>query len=132
MGTFQLGGTGMTKWLKELKPTRVEDLMIMVALFRPGPMANIPEYISRKNKKAAVEYLHKDLEPILKNTYGICVYQEQLMQIAQKLAGFSLSEADTLRKAVGKKIKELLDAQESKFVQGAIKNGVAKKIAEEL
>jgi DNA polymerase-3 subunit alpha len=126
---FQLEGDGMTNYLKQLKPTEFEDIVAMIALYRPGPMQFIPEYIARKQKKKEIEYLHPKLEPILKKTQGICIYQEQLMQIAQQLAGFSLSEADILRKAVGKKIKELLDAQEQKFIKGVIDNNIDKKIA---
>ena len=129
---FQLESDGMKRYLKELKPTSFEDITAMVALYRPGPMQFIPDYIERKHGKQEIEYLHPKLEPILKDTYGICIYQEQLMKIAQEICGFTLGEADVLRKAVGKKIKELLDAQETKFVSGAIKNGVDKKIAEEL
>jgi len=129
---FQLESDGMKRYLKELKPTTFEDVTAMVALYRPGPMQFIPDYIERKHGKQKIEYLHPKLEPILKDTYGICIYQEQLMKIAQDICGFTLGEADVLRKAVGKKIKELLDAQEAKFTEGAIKNGVSKKIAEEL
>jgi len=129
---FQLESDGMKRYLKELKPTTFEDITAMVALYRPGPMQFIPDYIERKHGKQKIEYLHPKLEPILRDTYGICIYQEQLMKIAQEICGFTLGEADVLRKAVGKKIKELLDAQEAKFVNGAIKNGVSKKIAAEL
>jgi len=129
---FQLESDGMKRYLKELKPTTFEDVTAMVALYRPGPMQFIPDYIERKHGKQKIEYLHPKLEPILKDTYGICIYQEQLMKIAQDICGFTLGEADVLRKAVGKKIKELLDAQEVKFTEGAVKNGVSKKIAEEL
>lgn len=129
---FQLESDGMKRYLKELKPTNFEDITAMVALYRPGPMQFIPDYIERKHGRQKIEYLHPKLESILKDTYGICIYQEQLMKIAQEVCGFTLGEADVLRKAVGKKIKELLDAQETKFVSGAVKNGVDKKIAEEL
>ncbi|MCX6723745.1 MAG: DNA polymerase III subunit alpha [Candidatus Staskawiczbacteria bacterium] len=129
---FQLESDGMKRYLKELHPTTFEDITAMVALYRPGPMQFIPDYIERKHNKQKIEYLHPKLEPILRGTQGICIYQEQLMKIAQEICGFTLGEADVLRKAVGKKIKELLDAQETKFVQGAMKNGVSKKIAEEL
>lgn len=131
-GVFQLEGGGMTRYLVELKPTEFEDIVAMVSLFRPGPMELIPEYIARKYKKKPVEYLHPKMEPILKNTYGIMIYQEQLMQIAQQLAGFTLSEADVLRKAVGKKIKSLLMEQKEKFIAGMIKNNISKKIAEKI
>ena len=129
---FQLESSGMKNYLKQLKPTEFEDITAMVALYRPGPMQFIPDYIARKHSKQKIEYLHPKLEPILKDTQGVCIYQEQLMKIAQEVCGFTLGEADVLRKAVGKKIPELLHAQETKFVEGAIKNGASKKIAEEL
>ncbi len=129
---FQMESDGFKRYLKELKPTVFEDLVAMVALYRPGPMQFIPDYIERKHTGKKIEYLYPKLEPILKETQGICIFQEQLMKIAQEICGFTLGEADVLRKAVGKKIPELLQAQEEKFINGAIKNGVAKKIAEEL
>lgn len=129
---FQLESSGMQRYLKELKPTEFEDIVAMVALYRPGPMQFIPDYIERKHNKQKIEYIHPKLEPILKNTQGIMIYQEQLMKLAQQIAGFTLGEADILRKAVGKKIKSLLDAQEKKFIEGCVKNGTPKKIAEEL
>jgi len=129
---FQLESDGMKRYLKELVPSNFNDITAMVALYRPGPMQFIPDYIARKHGNQKIHYLHPKLEPILKETQGICIYQEQLMKIAQEMCGFTLGEADVLRKAVGKKIKELLDAQETKFIQGAINNGVDKKIAEEL
>ena len=128
-GVFQFESEGMKKYLKDLKPTEIEDLIIMVSLYRPGPMELIPSYIRRKHKKEKVKYIHPKMEPALKNTYGIMVYQEQLMQIARDLSGFTLAEADILRKAVGKKIKSLLNEQKEKFIQGAIKNDVSLKIA---
>ncbi|RLC40225.1 MAG: DNA polymerase III subunit alpha [Candidatus Nealsonbacteria bacterium] len=131
-GVFQLESEGMKKYLKELKPSQFEDIVAMVALYRPGPMQFIPEYIARKHKKKKIEYLHPKLKPILEKTYGICIFQEQLMQIARDLAGFTLSEADVLRKAVGKKIKSLLIAQKEKFIQGMIKNGVGENIAKRI
>src|SRR3989339_1152877 len=129
---FQLESDGMKRYLKELIPSNFNDITAMVALYRPGPMQFIPDYIARKHGSQKISYLHPKLEPILKETQGICIYQEQLMKIAQEICGFTLGEADVLRKAVGKKIKELLDAQETKFINGAIKNGVSKKIAAEL
>ncbi len=129
---FQLESDGMKRYLKELVPSTFEDITAMVALYRPGPMQFIPDYIARKHGNQTIEYLHPKLEPILKDTYGICIYQEQLMKIAQEICGFTLGEADVLRKAVGKKIKDLLDAQETKFVDGAMTNGASKKVAEEL
>ncbi len=129
---FQLESSGIKNYLKQLKPTNFDDITAMIALYRPGPMQFIPDYIERKHARQKIEYLHPKLEPILKETYNICIYQEQLMKIAQELCGFTLGEADVLRKAIGKKIKGLLDAQEEKFISGAIKNNVDKKIAEEL
>lgn len=129
---FQLESSGMKNYLHQLKPTKFDDIVAMVALYRPGPLQFIPEYIARKHGKKPITYLHPKLKPILESTQGICIYQEQLMKIAQELCGFTLGEADVLRKAVGKKIKELLIAQEQKFVEGAIKNGVSKNIAEKI
>jgi len=129
---FQLESDGMKRYLKELVPSTFGDITAMVALYRPGPMQFIPDYIERKHGNQTIEYIHPKLEPILKDTYGICIYQEQLMKIAQEVCGFTLGEADVLRKAVGKKIKELLDAQETKFIDGAIENGASKKVAKEL
>jgi len=129
---FQLESDGMKRYLKELVPSTFEDIIAMVALYRPGPMQFIPDYIANKHGNKTIEYIHPKLEPILRDTYGICIYQEQLMKIAQEVCGFTLGEADVLRKAVGKKIKELLDAQETKFVNGAIENGASKKVAQEL
>ncbi len=128
-GVFQLESGGMKRYLKELKPTEFEDIVAMVSLYRPGPMELIPEYIDRKFGRKPVTYLHPRLEPILKRTYGIMVYQEQLMSLARDLAGFTMAQADTLRKAVGKKIKKLLDEQREKLVQGMIAHGIMPKIA---
>ncbi len=127
VGVFQLESTGMRRFLKELKPTRFEDIIAMVALFRPGPMQFLPEYIDRKNGRIKCEYMLPELEPILKDTYGIMVYQEQLMRIARDVAGFSLGGADILRKAVGKKIAKLLAEQEAKFIEGGVKMGHKEK-----
>jgi DNA polymerase-3 subunit alpha len=132
IGVFQLESTGFQRYLKQLKPTEFEDIIAMVALYRPGPMSFIPEYIARKKGERKVEYLHPKLKDVLNKTYGICIYQEQLMLIAQKLAGFTLSEADILRKAVGKKIKELLMEQKEKLVKGMEKNGIEPRIAKEI
>jgi len=131
-GVFQLESSGMKRYLKQLKPTTLEDLIAMVALYRPGPMDWIPDFIARKHNRKKITYLHPDLKPILEKTYGVAVYQEQIMQIAQQLAGFSLGEADVLRKAMGKKIPELIKEQRIKFVQGAIKKNIEKKIAENI
>ncbi len=131
-GLFQLESEGFKRYLKELKPNEFEDIIAMVALYRPGPIEFIPEYIARKHGKKKIKYLHPKLEPILKDTYGICIYQEQLMQIAQQLAGFTLGEADVLRKAVGKKIKSLLEEQKEKLINGMVKNGIPQKTAIEI
>ena len=131
-GVFQLESGGMRRYLKQLKPTEFEDIVAMVSLYRPGPMEWIPSYIKRKHGKEDVQYLHEDLEPILKPTYGIGIYQEQILQIAQAFAGFSLGQADILRKAIGKKIKSELDAQREKFIGGAQEKGYDKKLAERI
>jgi DNA polymerase-3 subunit alpha len=132
VGVFQLESDGMRRYLKQLKPSNIEDITAMVALYRPGPMQHIPEYIAGKNKTKEVRYLHPLLKPILENTYGIPVYQEQIMRIAQDVAGFTLSEADILRKAIGKKIEKLLMEQKDKFINGAVKNKVSEAIATQL
>lgn len=134
VGVFQLEGAGMTKYLKELQPTSIEDIIVMISLYRPGTLdaGMIPRFLARKNGREEVTYLHPKLEHILKSTYGIMIYQEQLMQMAQIIAGFTLGEADILRKAIGKKIRKLLQEQKEKFMKGADKNKVSKKTAEEL
>ena len=124
VGVFQLESTGMRESLKRLKPDRFEDIIAMVALYRPGPMDNIPTYINRKHGEEPLDCLHPILEPILRETYGVIIYQEQVMQIAQAMAGYSLGEADLLRRAMGKKDKAQMARQQSRFVEGAIKNGV--------
>jgi DNA polymerase-3 subunit alpha len=123
-GVFQLEGTGMREALKRLRPDRFEDIIAMVSLYRPGPMDNIPTYINRKHGLEKPDYLHEKLEPVLKETYGVIIYQEQVQQIAQALAGYSLGEADLLRRAMGKKIKEEMAAQKTRFLDGAKANGV--------
>ncbi len=128
-GVFQFESPGMRRYLKELVPSEFEDIIAMVALYRPGPMELIPQYISRKHGREEIEYLHERLRPILEKTYGIGVYQEQMMRIARDLAGYSLPEADELRKAVGKKIKSLLDEQKVKLTNGMIKSGIDEKSA---
>jgi DNA polymerase-3 subunit alpha len=132
IGLFQFESSGMRRYLQDLKPTELKDLVAMVALFRPGPMELIPSFIRRKFGKEKITYLHEKLEPILRDTYGIAVYQEQVLRIARDIAGFSFGEADILRKAIGKKIKKLLLNQREKFVGGAVKNGVSKEIAAKL
>jgi DNA polymerase-3 subunit alpha len=128
-GIFQLESSGMKHYLKLLKPTVIEDIIAMNALYRPGPMDWIPDFISGKHGRK-IKYVHPKLEPILKNTYGVAVYQEQVMQIARDLAGFTMGEADVLRKAMGKKIFELIKEQRMKFIEGCVNNGVSSEIAE--
>ncbi len=131
-GVFQFESSGMKRYLKQLCPNNIEDLIAMVALYRPGPMDLIPSYISRKHGLEGVEYIHPLLEKSLRKTFGIAIYQEQIMQIARDLAGFTLGEADVLRKAVGKKIVELLAEQKEKFVAGCIKNNVPKEVGQQI
>lgn len=131
-GVFQFESAGMKRYLRQLKPNEFEDIIAMVALYRPGPMEFIPDFIAGKHGTKTVHYLHPKLEPILKKTYGIAVYQEQIMQIARDICGFTLGEADVLRKAIGKKIKSLLLEQRDKFVEGGIRNGVPKKTSTRL
>jgi DNA polymerase-3 subunit alpha len=131
-GVFQFESSGMKRYLRELKPNEFEDIIAMVALYRPGPMEWIPEYISGKHQTKKIVYLHPKLEPILEKTYGVAIYQEQVMQISRELAGFSKGEADTLRKAMGKKIPTLLAEQKEKFISGCVKNGVDKELAEKV
>jgi DNA polymerase-3 subunit alpha len=132
VGIFQLESAGFQRYLKQLKPTSLEDIIAMVALYRPGPIKFIPTYIKRKQGREKIKYIHPKLKPILESTQGICIYQEQLMKIAQELAGFSLGEADILRKAVGKKIKSLLIAQKKKLIAGMKENGVEEKVAQKI
>src|SRR3990167_2143524 len=131
-GVFQFESKGMRRYLKELRPNALEDLIVMVAAFRPGPMEFIPTYIARKHGKEKVNYLHPKLAPILESTYGVAIYQEQVLKIANQLAGFTIGEADILRKAVGKKIKKLLDEQREKMIIGMINNGIDKITAEKI
>ncbi|MFH1284615.1 MAG: DNA polymerase III subunit alpha [Candidatus Peregrinibacteria bacterium] len=131
-GVFQLESGGMRRYLKDLKPTRFEDIVAMSALYRPGPMEWIPNYIQGKHHPEKIKYLHKSFKPILESTYGVAVYQEQILQIARDFAGFSLGEADMLRKAVGKKIGSLLSEQREKFIKGAVENGHDETFANEV
>ncbi len=128
-GVFQLESEGMRSVLKRLKPTELEDIVAVNALYRPGPMENIPLYIDRKHHKSDITYVHPSLEQILQSTYGVIVYQEQIMEIASTMAGFSLGEADLLRRAVGKKKKEVLDKEREHFVKGCKSNGHSEQIA---
>ncbi len=131
-GVFQLESGGMRRYLRQLKPTEFGDITAMVSLYRPGPMDYIPSYIKRKHGKEKITYIHDDLKPILEPTYGIGVYQEQILFIAQAFAGFTLGEADILRKAIGKKIKKELDAQREKFIAGSLAKNYDKKLAEKI
>ncbi|MFN9109684.1 MAG: DNA polymerase III subunit alpha, partial [Bacteroidota bacterium] len=124
VGIFQLESAGMRDVMRKLHPQKFEELIALVALYRPGPMDDIPRYLACKHGDEAVSYGHPMLESILKETFGVMVYQEQVMQIAQTLSGYSLGEADLLRRAMGKKIKSEMDAQSEMFIDGAIKNGV--------
>ncbi len=128
-GVFQFESSGMKRYMKELKPTRLDDLIALVALYRPGPMDLIPHYIACKHGKERINYIHPIMEKTLKNTYGIIVYQEQVMDMATELAGLTKGEGYLLIKAVGKKIKSLLDEQKDKFIGGCIKNNISKDIA---
>ncbi|MFQ6614196.1 MAG: DUF655 domain-containing protein, partial [Fidelibacterota bacterium] len=132
IGVFQFESSGMREYLKKLKPTQIEDLIALNALYRPGPMKNIDDFIARKHGRKKTEYPHPDMEPILKETNGIIVYQEQVMQIANRIAGFTMAEADSLRKAMGKKIREKMDEMMTKFIDGAVAQGVGKKKAREI
>ncbi len=131
-GVFQFESSGMKRYLKELKPSEFEDIVAMVALYRPGPMEWIPDYIAGKHGHKQLTYLHPKLEPILKKTYGVAIYQEQVMQMARALAGFTMAEADVLRKAVGKKIIKLLEEQKEKFIEGCVKNGINSNLAKKI
>ena len=130
VGLFQVESAGMKKALVDMRPDRFEDLIALVALYRPGPMANIPTYCARKLGDEPIEYDHPELEPILKETFGVITYQEQVQQIAKDLAGYSLGQADILRRAMGKKIKAEMDAQRERFVSGATAHGIARSTAD--
>lgn len=131
-GVFQLESPGMRKLARDLKPSVIYDLGAMVALFRPGPMEIIPDFIKRKNHPNLVFYLHDDLRPILEETYGLIIYQEQVMEIAHIMAGYSLAEADGFRKAVGKKLPALMKKEGEKFKEGMIKKNYSKELADKL
>jgi DNA polymerase-3 subunit alpha len=129
-GVFQVEGGGMRRVLTEMKPTSFEHIVAAISLFRPGPIEYIPTYIARMHGNEQVEFKHPNLEPILSETYGIIVYQEQIIQIASQLAGYAPGEADQIRKAVGKKIKTKIEEHRSKFIEGAVTNGIDKTVAE--
>ncbi|MDO8658673.1 MAG: DNA polymerase III subunit alpha [Candidatus Levybacteria bacterium] len=131
-GVFQLESNGMRRLAKDLNPSKISDLSAMVALFRPGPMQWIGDFISAKNNQRQIKYPHPDLKPILSETYGIAVYQEQCMQIANTMAGYSLAEADNFRKAIGKKKPELMKKEKEKFIKGCLAKGYSKKTAEDV
>ncbi|MBL0060946.1 MAG: DNA polymerase III subunit alpha [bacterium] len=132
-GVFQLESGGMREWLTKLKPNCIDDIVAMVALYRPGPMNMIGDFIDRKHGRTQVAYLHPNLEPILKQTYGVIVYQEQVLRIARDIAGFTLGRADILRKAMGKKKKEEMEKVHAEFIEGCLKHsGLNKKLAEEI
>ena len=129
VGLFQIESAGMREALIQMKPNHIEDIIALVALYRPGPMSNIPTYNDCKHGKQEPDYLHPLLEDILKPTYGVIIYQEQVMQIAQKLSGFTAGQADLLRRAMGKKKRAELEKQKQGFIAGAVKNGIAKDVA---
>ena len=131
-GVFQLESSGMRDVLKKLRPDRFEDIIAVVALYRPGPMDNIPSYIRRKHGEESIDYLHPLLEDVLTETYGIAIYQEQVMEIARVLSGYSLGGADLLRRAMGKKIRAEMEAQRKNFIDGAVENGVHKGTAADI
>ncbi len=132
IGVFQLESAGMRKALAEMKADRLEDIIALVALYRPGPMANIPTYCAVKHGEQEADYIHPKIKSILEETHGVIIYQEQVMQIAQVLSGYSLGEADLLRRAMGKKIKAEMDAQRDRFVVGAVDGGITKSKANEI
>ncbi len=129
---FQFESDGMKKYLKELVPTEFEDLIFLVSAYRPGPMQYIHDYIERKFGRQEVTYVHPKLKPILKNTYGFAIYQEQVLRIAVDIAGYTLGEADILRRAMGKKKKEIMKQEKEKFIKGSMKNDISKDVAEEI
>ena len=132
IGVFQVESGGMRKALVEMRADRFEDIIALVALYRPGPMANIPTYCARKLGEEKPDYIHPKIEPVLRETFGVIIYQEQVMQIAQLLSGYSLGEADLLRRAMGKKIKSEMDAQRTRFVDGAVERGLSQSKADEI
>jgi len=132
VGVFQLEGAGMRDLMRKMKPDHINDLVALVALYRPGPMDSIPKYIACKSGKEAPEYLHPALEPILKETYGVMTYQEDVMRMAQELAGYSMGQADNLRRAMGKKIASEMEKEHDRFIKGAGERGVLPSVAEQI
>jgi DNA polymerase III subunit alpha len=129
-GVFQVEGQGMRRLMMDMKPHRFDHIIAAISLYRPGPMENIPEYIARMHGKKPVQYHHPDLEPILGDTYGILIFQEQIIRIASELAGYAPGEADTIRKAVGKKIRALIDKHQTLFIEGAMNRGYSRQVCE--
>ncbi len=132
VGVFQFESAGMREFLRKLKPTQFEDLIAMNALYRPGPMQNIDKFINRKSTKKKIKYISPLLKPILDETYGIIVYQEQVMQIVNEIANFTLAQADILRRAIGKKDNEQMEALKVKFIEGSSNNGISEKNAKDI
>ncbi len=131
-GVFQVESAGMKRYLRELKPTLFEDIIAMNALYRPGPMSEIPRFIEGKNNPRSIHYLHESLEPILKDTYGVMVYQEQIIKLLQLVAGYTAGEADLVRKAIGKKKRSIMNAEEPKFIKGCVAKGLTESQASQL
>ena len=129
MGVFQLESEGMKNLIRQMKPVNFEDVVATIALFRPGPMENIPEYLNRREHPETIDYIHPDLKPILENTYGIMIYQEQIMQVATRMAGFTLAKADILRKSISKKKEAELGKLQQDFIQGALQKGYSEALA---
>ena len=132
VGVFQLESEGMKNLIRKMQPDCFEDIVATIALFRPGPMENIPEYLDRREHPEKVDYIHPSLQPILQNTYGIMIYQEQIMQVAQTMAGFTLGKADNLRKAISKKKGEELRRMQEEFIQGALHKGYDEALAQKV
>src|SRR5205823_417219 len=134
IGVFQLESSGMRKLLRDLRPDKLEDIIALVALYRPGPLQSgmADEFVRRKHGLAQIKYLHKELEPLLKHTHGIMLYQEQVMQIAMALAGFSAGQAESLMKAMSKKIVAVMDKLKPEFIAGTQPRGVAPTVAEQI
>ncbi len=132
MGLFQLEGQGMTRWIQRLQPRSLNEVSAMIALYRPGPMEHIPRYIDSKKGEISATFPHDDLRDILHETYGVIVYQDQVLQIAQRFAGYSLGQADIVRKAMGKKVREIMEAEEQGFLTGSVKKGYSEHDAREI
>ena len=132
MGLFQLEGQGMTRWIQRLQPRSLNEVSAMIALYRPGPMEHIPRYIDSKKGEISATFPHDDLRDILHETYGVIVYQDQVLQIAQRFAGYSLGQADIVRKAMGKKVREIMEAEEQGFLSGSVKKGYSEHDAREI